>query len=149
MKRRRVEDYKGYKNKMSQKIIDAKKLEIFIPGMYIIFITSFFNFKIMKSGKSLVIGKIRAVEENSEYDYENRTNKKLTLIRIDIIDLISEIEENSSFRETTSFNPNRDFQEILVINSSLKVTQAKFDEMKNQQPYCDWEMKRDSEKYNM
>lgn len=149
MKRRRVVDYKGYKDKMNQNIIDSKKLENFIPGMYIIFNTDFFNLKIMKSGSSLVFGKIRAVEKNSDYDYDNERYTKLTIIRIDIIDLISEIEEDSTFRTTTSFNINRDFKEILFINSSLKVTQNKYEEIKIQQPYCDWEMKRDSEKYNM
>ena len=99
MKRRRVVDYKGYKDKMNQNIIDSKKLENFIPGMYIIFITSFFNVKIMKSGSSLVFGKIRAVEKNSDYDYDNERYTKLTIIRIDIIDLISEIVMFCKFKE--------------------------------------------------
>lgn len=148
---RRIEDYKGYKDKMKSKIDLKNKINKFIPGMYIIFVYKQFNWKTSQSVNTLILGNIMGVEENKYYDSDNGHYVEF-YIKIKYVDFVSDSESDIELNSIHNFNIERDLgglNDIFYSSSSLKDTRIKFDELKSQSPYSEWLINNDANKYNL
>ena len=116
--------------------IERNKTDL-ISGMYIIFLSDRFNWTIRKNGNTLILGQIRIVEyeENSQY------------AQIVLLDFVSEIEQDIELLDVRSFNVKS--IEKLYTTPSLTDAKRKFDELLKQQPYYDWKINNDANKYNI
>ena len=116
--------------------IERNKTDL-ISGMYIIFLSDRFNWTIRKNGNTLILGQIRIVEyeENSQY------------AQIVLLDFVSEIEQDIELLDVRSFNVKS--IEKLYTTPLLTDAKRKFDELLKQQPYYDWKINNDANKYNI
>ena len=148
-----LESYKSNKRtkiNLSSKIVDTRNK--FVAGKYMIFINYTYNWKIGQGGDVLILGQIKNLQHVKEIDrtYYNESIK--TYVDVLIIDFVPEIEQHdyTLFRTVEmDVDGEHNFKQILFESNSLKEAHEKFNELKEQQPYCDWEMKQDARKYNL
>ena len=148
---RRIEDYKGYKNKMKSKIDLKSKINNFIPGMYIIYVYKHYNWKTSQYVNTLILGNIIGVEEN-KYHNDDKGHYVEYYIKIKYVDFISDIESDINLEGDHYFNIEKDLgglNNVFYSSSSLKDTKIKFDELKSQSPYSEWLINNDANKYNL
>lgn len=153
-----LESYKGNQKKkinLNSKFVDLKNK--FPTGKYMIFTCEDYDWKNKDCGDVLYLGKIGNIEHVKEERNMNIiTNIYLSVL---IIDLMMEIDLPYEQFSTKEFNLDseilflKNFKQILFTSNSLEESQKEFDELKKQEPYCNWEenlrIRKNMKKYNI
>lgn len=148
-----LESYKSNLRTKPKLNVDLKNK--FISGQYMIFTCEDIDWKFKsktfrESGDILYLGKIGNIEhiKDEKPDGEIYTNTYLSVL---LLDFIMEIDLPIIQFSTKEFNlnNNKNFKQILYTSNSREDAQKKFDELKEQEPYSNWSIKKDARKYNI
>jgi len=118
------------------------------PGMYVIFKNREYDWKNNRYVNMLMLGKVIKYDHGVEEDSYYGETSKYESINIYVIDIESEWNDIIA-KKGKDHIFNSPLGEVLFTSSSLKTTEEEFNRIKKTEPYCDWEMNRDLEKYNM
>jgi hypothetical protein len=145
---RYIKTYEGTKSDINKKIEQANKLKQFIPGMYIVFYSELYDWKIRKPFGILILGRIGKIKKSVVHHNRFEDVVEPDLIEIDFIDLVSEKFQNNYEKNSNRVMSLEIFKKIYLITSSLTEANKIYEDAKIKESE-EWELKNDAEKYNI
>ena len=137
--------YENYKDKMKSKNKFNNTINEYIPGFYMVYKSTVFNYRLMMPNEYLALCRIMTpVEIDDGFRLD-----------VDVISYVCELDQNDLRKfemieiGIKQLNITSDTFEKIFMSSSLKLSQDKFEELKKTEYYYQWELNKETNKFNL
>jgi hypothetical protein len=151
---KRYENNKQHDRRMRKRVKEIRMSgSDVLPGFFVVFEHSRYAFIRNKSVNILTLGKVINTYIFIEED-GNGSTREVQTANIEIIDFLTSFslkEKENKYKydignELVFYLP---LKGLLFMNSSLSKTKEEFEKIKESEPYCNWYLNNDVEKYNL